>query len=207
MGANIAVACHEAQYGPPVPPFDKPLLRNYPFAGRQAMNGYLQVYTGDGKGKTTAALGLALRAAGAGLRVYIAQFVKGMAYSEHRALERFSDLITVRQFGRTCFIHDQPDPLDRDIAQVGLEEVRKVLASGDYDVVILDEANIAVHFGLISVDDLLGLMDARPPDTELVITGRRAHPAVVRRADLVTEMLEIKHYYHDGVEARQGIES
>ena len=170
------------------------------------MDGYVQVYTGNGKGKTTAALGLALRAAGAGLRVYIAQFVKGMAYSEHRALERFPDLITVRQFGREGFIHDQPGPLDRDAARAGLEEVRKVLASGDYEVVILDEANIAVHFGLISVDDLLGLMDTRPPGVELVITGRRAHPAVVQHADLVTEMLEIKHYYHDGVQARQGIE-
>ena len=171
------------------------------------MDGYVQVYTGDGKGKTTAALGLALRAAGAGLRVYIAQFVKGRAYSEHRALERFSDSITVEQFGREGFIHDQPGPLDRDAAQVGLEEVRKVLSSGDYQVVILDEANIAAHFKLISVDDLLGLMDARPPDVELVITGRRAHPAVVQRADLVTEMLEIKHYYHEGVQARVGIES
>jgi cob(I)alamin adenosyltransferase len=171
------------------------------------MDGYVQVYTGDGKGKTTAALGLALRAAGAGLRVYIAQFVKGMAYSEHRALERFPDLITIKQFGRACFIHDQPGPLDRDAAQAGLEEVKRVLASGDYEVVILDEANIAVHFGLISVDDLLGLMDAKPPDLELVFTGRRAHPAVVQRADLVTEMLEIKHYYHEGVQAREGIES
>ena len=171
------------------------------------MDGFVQVYTGDGKGKTTAALGLALRAAGAGLKVFIAQFVKGRPYSEHQALEKLSDSITVKQFGRGCFIHDRPGEADITAARQGLEEVRRIVASGEYHVVILDEANIAVHFGLFSVQDLLELIEARPGQVELVITGRRAHPALVKRADLVTEMLDIKHYYHAGVQARKGIES
>lgn len=168
--------------------------------------GYIHVYTGDGKGKTTAAFGLALRAAGAGLRVFIGQFVKGMQYSELRAIERLDGLITVRQYGRRCFIREKPDEQDIAMARRGLEEVRHVLASGEYSVVILDEANIAAHFGLISVEELLGLMEAKPEGVELVITGRNAEPRVVERADLVTEMREVKHYYREGVEAREGIE-
>ncbi len=169
--------------------------------------GYLQVYTGNGKGKTTAAFGLAMRAAGAGLKVFIAQFVKGMKYSETEAFERFSDLITVRQYGRGCFIRDAPKEEDTRAASVGLREVQQVLCSGNYKVVILDEANIAIHFGLFSVDDLLALIDLKPPDVELVITGRNVDPRVIDRADLVTEMREVKHYYARGVEARKGIES
>jgi cob(I)alamin adenosyltransferase len=168
--------------------------------------GYIHVYTGDGKGKTTAAFGLALRAAGAGLRVFIGQFVKGMQYSELRAIGRLAGLITVKQYGRRCFIREKPDEQDIARARRGLEEVRHVLASGEYSVVILDEANIAAHFGLISVEELLGLMEAKPEGVELVITGRNADPRVVERADLVTEMREVKHYYREGVEARDGIE-
>ncbi len=171
------------------------------------MKGYVQVYTGNGKGKTTAALGLALRAAGAGLRVYIAQFVKGMPYSEHKALERFQDLITVRLFGRCCFIEREPQPEDIEAARKGLDEVLAVVASGRYDVVILDEANIATHFRLFSAEDLLRVLDARPDHVELVVTGRYAHPALLERADLITEMLEARHYYAKGVAARPGIES
>jgi cob(I)alamin adenosyltransferase len=171
------------------------------------MKGFVQVYTGDGKGKTTAALGLALRAAGAGLRVFIAQFVKGQPYSEHQALEKLSPAITVKQYGREGFIHDQPGQADVAAARAGLEEVRQVVAAGQHQVVILDEANIATHFGLFSVQDLLELIESKPAHVELVLTGRRADPALVQRADLVTEMLDIKHYYHDGVPARKGIES
>jgi len=171
------------------------------------MKGYVQVYTGDGKGKTTAALGLALRAAGAGHRVYIAQFVKGMHYSELDALERFQDRITLRQYGRTCFIRKEPDAEDIRAARIGLEEVRGILASGSYPLVILDEANIAVHFNLFSVDELADLIASRPENVELVITGRNAHPKILEMADLVTEMKEVKHYYREGVEARVGIET
>ncbi|MEA3400804.1 MAG: cob(I)yrinic acid a,c-diamide adenosyltransferase [Armatimonadota bacterium] len=175
--------------------------------GAQWDRGYVQVYTGDGKGKTTAALGLALRAAGAGLRVLIAQFVKGMHYSELDALERFDDLIEVRQYGRASFIHGQPSAEDVEAARAGLAEVREELLSDRWDVVILDEANIATHFGLLAVDELLALIHERPEGVELVITGRRADRHVIDAADLVTEMREVKHYYEHGVRARQGIES
>ncbi|MFP4248051.1 MAG: cob(I)yrinic acid a,c-diamide adenosyltransferase [Armatimonadota bacterium] len=167
--------------------------------------GYVQVYTGDGKGKTTAAFGLALRAAGAGLRVFIAQFVKGMEYSELRALERF-DEIEVRRYGRDCFIQREPEPADVEAARAGLSEARKELASGEWDVVIFDEANIATYFELFSVDELLAVIAQKPDDVELVITGRRADPRVIEVADLVTEMREVKHYYEQGVPCRRGIE-
>ena len=167
--------------------------------------GYVHVYTGDGKGKTTAALGLALRAAGAGLRVYIAQFAKGRTCSELTALQRFDDLITIQQFGRPTLI-TTPAPEDIAAAQTGLTHARTALTSGPYQLVILDEANIAVHFNLFSVDDLLALIADKPKDVELVITGRRAHPRVIDRADLVTEMQPIKHYHDQGVPARPGID-
>lgn len=169
--------------------------------------GYIHVYTGNGKGKTTAAFGLALRAAGAGLRVYIAQFVKGRAHSEMEAFARFDDLITVEQCGRGGFIRHKPDAEDITAAQGGLEHVRVAIASRAWDMVILDEANIAVLFGLFPVEELLGLLDDKPQALELVITGRHADPRVIERADLVTEMREIKHYYTQGVQARVGIES
>ena len=168
--------------------------------------GYVQVYTGDGKGKTTAALGLALRAAGAGLRVFIGQFIKGRHYSEVEALQRFADLITLEQFGRGCFIHREPSPADIDAARRGLDRIRQVLASGDYAVVILDEANVAVRCGLFSIDDLLTVIDAAPANVERIVTGRNAHAKLVARADLVTEMAEVKHYFTQGVDAREGIE-
>ncbi|MEJ2338831.1 MAG: cob(I)yrinic acid a,c-diamide adenosyltransferase [Gemmatimonadales bacterium] len=175
--------------------------------GGSNIKGYVQVYTGDGKGKTTAALGLALRAAGAGFRVFIAQFVKGTEYSELAALSRLEDRITVRSVGRRCFIHDAPEPEDVAAAREGLKQVREILLGGRYDVVILDEANIAVHFGLFSEDDLLEVVDLRPPGVELVVTGRNAPARLIQAADLVTEMREIKHYYAQGVQARKGIES
>ncbi|MBT3374377.1 MAG: cob(I)yrinic acid a,c-diamide adenosyltransferase [Lentisphaerae bacterium] len=169
--------------------------------------GYVQVYTGDGKGKTTAAFGLAVRAVGAGLKVFIGQFVKGMHYSELDAMGRFSGAVELRQYGRDCFIRRDATPEDKAVARAGLEDARQALVSGDYDLVILDEANIATHFSLFSVDDLLGVIDAKPNQVELVITGRRADPRIMERADLVTEMREIKHYYADGVPARHGIEN
>lgn len=170
------------------------------------MKGYVQVYTGDGKGKTTAAFGLALRAVGAGMKVYIAQFVKGMEYSELKAIEKFRGQIVLRQFGRDCFIHQEPEEADIKAAREGLDEVRKVLNSGEYRMVILDEANIATYYNLFSADELLELIDNKPEEVELVITGRKADPKIIDRADLVTEMSEVKHYYQKGVQARKGIE-
>jgi len=171
------------------------------------MQGYVQVYTGDGKGKTTAALGLALRSAGAGLKVFIGQFIKSAAYSEIKALERFSDLITIKQFGRGCFIRGNPCQADIDMARQALDAIGAALRSGGYDVVIADEANVAFSCKLVSEADLLALVDARPAHVELVLTGRNAPHAVIERADLVTEMKPVRHYYDKGVMARKGIES
>ncbi len=170
------------------------------------MKGYIHVYTGDGKGKTTAAFGLALRAVGAGLRVYIAQFVKGMKYSELNSVKKFNDLITLKQYGRSCFIKRKPEQADIDIAQNGFDEIKEIIKSAKYNLVILDEINIAVSYNLIDEDDLIKLMESKPDDLELVITGRYATPNIIEKADLVTEMKEIKHYYQNGVKARLGIE-
>ena len=171
------------------------------------MQGFVQIYTGDGKGKTTAALGLALRAAGAGLRVYFGQFIKNGDYSELTGLARFADCITVAQFGLGRFVGREPAPADREAAQRGLQAIRRALVSGAYDLVIADEANVAVALGLIEPDDLVALIDQRPEQVELVLTGRGAPDAVLARADLVTEMRCVRHYYDRGVLARQGIES
>ena len=168
--------------------------------------GYIQVYTGDGKGKTTAALGLALRAAGAGAKVFIAQFLKGTKSAELAALERLADLITVKQCGRGHFIVGEPEEEDIQAARAGLAEVRQIIAAGEYPLVILDEANVAVHFGLFSADELLDVVEARPDHVEVVITGRRADERIIGDADLVTEMREVKHYHAAGVQARRGIE-
>jgi cob(I)alamin adenosyltransferase len=170
------------------------------------MKGYVQVYTGDGKGKTTAALGLALRAVGAGLKVYIAQFVKGMAYSEHKSLLRFSPAIVVKQYGRGCFVDRTPAEEDVQAAQEGLKEAKAIMRSEEYQMIILDEANIATCLGLFSVEALLDCVRERPQGVELVITGRGADPRIIEEADLVTEMREIKHYYRTGTKAREGIE-
>jgi len=169
--------------------------------------GYVHVYTGDGKGKTTAAIGLALRAAGAGFRVFIGQFIKSQRYSEIVALECFGEQITCHQYGRGCWLQQEPEPEDVHLARQGLEEARKALLSGNYQLVILDEANIAVWFKLFEVSELLGLIDIKPASVELVLTGRRADERLIERADLVTEMREVKHYYKKGVLARKGIES
>ncbi|HLA26399.1 MAG TPA: cob(I)yrinic acid a,c-diamide adenosyltransferase [Syntrophales bacterium] len=170
------------------------------------MKGYVQVYTGDGKGKTTAALGLAIRAAGAGLKVFIAQFVKGAEYSEIKALGRLSDLIALKRYGRGCFIRQDPCEEDKRMACSGLEEAEEAMLSGNYQVIILDEVNIATYFSLFPVERLLELIRKKPAGVELVMTGRKADPRVVEIADLVTEMCEIKHYYNKGVAAREGIE-
>ena len=170
------------------------------------MKGYTQVYTGSGKGKTTAAFGLALRAAGAGLKVYIAQFVKGMKYSELDSIEKLSDFIEIKQYGRDCFIFRDPEAEDLRVAQEGLKEVSKLMQSRKYDVIILDEANIATYYKLFPVDDLLELIQTKPENIELIITGRMADPRIIEAADLVTEMKEVKHYYQKGVQAREGIE-
>ena len=170
------------------------------------MKGYIQVYTGNGKGKTTAALGLTLRAVGADKKVFFAQFVKGQIYSEIKALQRFFPLVEVRQYGLTCFIHDKPTQADIDAAKAGFKEVSDIILSGKYDIVVLDEANIAIYYKLFSVNDLIEVLKQKPDETEIIITGRKVEPELIEIADLVTEMQEVKHYYTKGVMARTGIE-
>ncbi len=164
------------------------------------MPGYVHVYTGEGKGKTTAALGLALRAAGAGWNVFLGQFAKGTRTSELIALEqRLADRVTVRQFGLPHWIGGQPTAEDLALARRGLEEAREAVTSGKYRLVILDEANLAPGLHLLAVEDLLGLIDAKLPEVELVLTGRGADARLIQRADLVTEMRQVKHYFQQGV--------
>jgi cob(I)alamin adenosyltransferase len=173
---------------------------------KRRKKGYTQVYTGNGKGKTTAAIGLAVRAAGAGIKVFIAQFIKMGDYSEIKALKRFSDLITVEQFGLGRFTNGKPAPEDIEAARKGLDRVKAVMATDEYKIIIMEEANVAALLGLFAVQDLLKIIINKPYDKELVITGRGAAPRIIENADLVTEMKDIKHYYQVGVRARVGIE-
>jgi cob(I)alamin adenosyltransferase len=169
--------------------------------------GLTQVYTGDGKGKTTAALGLALRAAGSGMRTYIGQFLKGHRYGEVESVQRLAPYITLEQYGLDQWVHvESVTSEQKAAAQQGFAQIRRALTSGQYDIVVADEINIALYFGLLTEDQVLQLIDAKPPQVELVLTGRRAPGAIIERADLVTEMQEIKHPYRNGIPARVGIE-
>jgi cob(I)alamin adenosyltransferase len=170
------------------------------------MRGYIQVYTGDGKGKTTAALGLALRACGAGLRVYIGQFLKKGRFSEVRAIARGLPGVKLEQYGRGPFVRGKPSPADVQAAATGLKKLAKALSGGAYDLVIADEINPAVAIGLLPASEVVRLMDGKPPRVELVLTGRGAAPPVIRKADVVTEMKCVKHYFDRGVGPRRGIE-
>jgi cob(I)alamin adenosyltransferase len=169
--------------------------------------GYTQVYTGNGKGKTTAVLGLAVRAIGRGLKVCFFQFIKGGGpYGEQLIAEKLAPLFTIIQTGRQGWVNTRDITEDRRVAQEAFEQAKELLTSGDYDIFICDEINGAVGFGLIDVEQLLELISLKPDKTELVLTGRNAHERVIEAADLVTEMCEIKHYYKAGVPARTGIE-
>jgi cob(I)alamin adenosyltransferase len=173
---------------------------------QQPTQAHVQIYTGDGKGKTTAALGLALRASGHGLRTYIGQFMKGQHYGELDAVRELS-LITIEQYGDVrCIRREEVTAEHVEQARRGLAAARQAMLSGRYDIVVLDEINVAIWFGLIDVDDVLDLLCNRPPDVELILTGRRAPAELIERADLVTEMRCTKHYYEQGVGARIGIE-
>jgi cob(I)alamin adenosyltransferase len=168
--------------------------------------GLVQVYTGEGKGKTTAALGLALRACGRGLKVFLAQFAKARPSGEVSALARLSDLVTVRRYGRESFIVGQATPEDIRLARAGWREVRQAAAGGEHDLVILDEIGTALQYGLLDAAEVLALLEGKPAGLELVLTGRGIPDEILERADLVTEMREVKHYHARGVPAREGIE-
>ena len=165
----------------------------------------IQVYTGNGKGKTTAALGLALRATGAGLKVYICQFLKGRHYCELATLKKFKN-IKVEQFGNACFLRKAPAKKDRELAQKGLEAAIKALKTNQYQVIILDEINVALSLDLLKIRDVLSMLKNAPAKVEFILTGRSAPVEILKCADLVSEVREIKHYYQRGVKARRGIE-
>ncbi len=167
--------------------------------------GYIQVYTGDGKGKTTASLGLALRAVCAGKKVYMGQFVKNMKYSEARAGEYLPGFM-IEQYGIGCFFDREPSKKDIEAAEKGLKTIKEILRSGEYDLVIMDEINIALHYNLLSPTQVIEAVEERDPKVEVILTGRYAPEMIIEKADLVTEMKEVKHYYTDGVKARDGIE-
>jgi len=168
--------------------------------------GFIHVYTGNGKGKTTAAIGLGVRATGEGLKVYMIQFMKGRRYSEIDALENIPNF-TVVQYGRDEFVlKENPEQIDIDLARKGFEQARKIINKGEHDVVILDEINVAVDYNLIPLHDVLQLLEEKTKKVELILTGRYASPEVVKQADLVSEILEIKHPYQNGIESRKGID-
>ncbi|HHT82724.1 MAG TPA: cob(I)yrinic acid a,c-diamide adenosyltransferase [Acholeplasmataceae bacterium] len=167
--------------------------------------GYIHVYTGNGKGKTTACFGLAIRALGAGKKVFLGQFMKGIKDSAFEILEKLDNL-EIKMFGAPTFVGNDPKYTDIEKAKEGYEYSLKVLKSGEYDVVILDELNLCFITELITEEEFHTLIDAKPEHVELIITGRYATNFVKQRADLVTEMRELKHYYHEGVLARRGID-
>jgi cob(I)alamin adenosyltransferase len=169
--------------------------------------GLIQVYTGDGKGKTTAAFGLALRAAGKGLKVFIVQFLKGRPYGELESVKKLAPMITVVQSGLDSFVKKgEPSEEDMRLAHEGLALAREAILSGKYDIVVLDEVNVAVELGVLTVDEVVPLLDAKPAGVELVLTGRFAPDQFCERADLITDMRCVRHCYDKGVPMREGIE-
>jgi cob(I)alamin adenosyltransferase len=171
--------------------------------------GYVHVYTGDGKGKTTAALGIALRAAGCSLKTHIIQFMKGLHYSELEAVRMLGGRVKIEQFGHPtfCTIDDPPDSQDVERARAALERIQNLMEENSCDVLIADEIITAGLFKLIDQDDILDLIQRKPDGMELILTGRGAQEKIIEAADLVTEMKEVKHYYTQGVQARKGIEN
>lgn len=170
-------------------------------------NGLVQVFTGDGKGKTTAALGTVIRALGHGLRAYIVCFMKGdYPYGEWNILSKLANVDFIR-FGSREFIDPQNvTPRDREQAEQALAAAREVMLSGNYDLVVLDEVNVAVAWNLVGLDEVIKLIDDKPRNVELILTGRKADTKLIQLADLVTECLNIKHPYQKGIKARRGIE-
>jgi cob(I)alamin adenosyltransferase len=172
-------------------------------------HGYIQVYTGNGKGKTTAALGLALRAAGRGMRTYIAQFLKKGEYGELLAVKRFlPELIIIEQFGLPEFHHQENgvSVVEREAAEAGMDAAKKAMAGGEYRIVVLDEINTLLHFKIIPVETVLRLLAEKPAALEVILTGRYAPAELLARANLITDMQEIRHYYQNSIPARIGIE-
>ncbi|MBN2493102.1 MAG: cob(I)yrinic acid a,c-diamide adenosyltransferase [Deltaproteobacteria bacterium] len=171
-------------------------------------HGFIHVYTGDGKGKTTAALGQAFRAVGHNLKTLMIMFMKGnIEYGELETARRLAPFMEIREMGRETFVsRENPEAIDIQWAQDGMKLARKIIRDGAHDLVILDELNVAVDYKLVTVEDVLELFRVKPAHVELILTGRSAHEKIIEAADMVTEMKLIKHYFDKGVEARVGIE-
>ncbi|HSW55305.1 MAG TPA: cob(I)yrinic acid a,c-diamide adenosyltransferase [Ignavibacteriaceae bacterium] len=171
--------------------------------------GFVQIYTGNGKGKSTASIGQAVRAAGFGLKTYIAQFMKEYPYNELISLKHLSEWITIEQFGGDEFVYKKqlPGEEELDKAKRGLESAKEKMLSGEFDLIILDEAIVAIYFKLIETKDLVEFIKSKPENVELILTGRYCPEELIELADLVTEMKEVKHYYQKGITSRKGIES
>jgi cob(I)alamin adenosyltransferase len=167
--------------------------------------GYIQIYSGDGKGKTTASLGVVLRIIGQGGKVFYAQFIKGKRSSEFKALENFPENFIHRMFGAGRFIKNTPSQDEITMAENGLSECEKALSSGEYDLVVMDELNGAIKCGILKVDQVIKAINMRNSQTELIITGRNAPPELIEIADLISEIRPIKHYFEKGVITRKGI--
>ncbi len=177
-------------------------------ARKRLKRGLIQVYTGDGKGKTTAALGLALRAMGHGFSVYMIQFLKGdKSTGELKIAKKLSPNLIIRPMGRKVFVDPKrPAEMDRNLAKRALDLTEEIVTEGRYDIVILDEVNVAIHLGLIPSESILALIHNKPPHVEIILTGRYANPKILEKADLITEMKAVRHYYDKGIGARKGIE-
>jgi cob(I)alamin adenosyltransferase len=169
--------------------------------------GLVMVITGNGKGKTTAAFGQALRAIGQGYRVFVLQFMKGRKYGEFIAAEKYLPHLTIHMSGLDSFVmRDNPAAIDIEWAQKGLDAAKKAIKSGKYDMIILDEINVALEFKLIALSEVIELIKNRPPNLDLILTGRYAQPEMIELADTVSEVQEVKHHYHKGIKDRAGIE-
>ena len=173
---------------------------------RDSKRGLVMVYTGDGKGKTTAAVGQAMRAVGHGYKVYMIFFMKGRDYGEYLVASYLPNLTAVKA-GRDEFVdRERPEPIDVELARDGFAQAKKVIFSGEYDLVVLDEIIVAVDYKLIPEKELFKLIARKPPGLDLILTGRGASTELIKRADLVSEILDIKHHYSRGEESRRGIE-
>jgi len=182
-------------------------LNNNPPSSAIPRKGLVQIFTGDGKGKTTAAIGTIIRALGHGLKVYVAVFVKGDNPSGEWAFLSGQPGIKIERFGMNTWCNPADiKPEEKQQAALALNAARKAIQSGRYDVVVLDEINVAVGWQLIDLNDVIKLVEEKPAGVELILTGRRADPELVKRANLVTEMLKIKHPFDAGIAAREGIE-
>ena len=169
--------------------------------------GLVMVYTGDGKGKTTAALGQALRALGHGSKVFFIQFMKGKKYGEVLYAEKYLPSLTICQCGLDSFVmRDNPKPVDVELARQGVTIAREAVTSGEYNMVILDEINVAIDFKLVPLESVLEIIKNRLPHVDIILTGRYAKPEIISIADMVSEVREVKHHYNKGVKMRAGIE-